>query len=127
MRLYAFRILAALCALHVSGAHWFAMQAMAWTGMLVSRSQETTVVEAVRTTFDGDHPCPLCQAVEEAQKREQENSTATALETVLKLTFVRPSPLFLPFPTATSFEFLSVCAELEPRIEAPPTPPPQLA
>src|SRR5688572_27774761 len=50
------RALAIVCALQVSGAHWLALQTVAWTGMLVTRSQQAGVEEAMRTTFDGQHP-----------------------------------------------------------------------
>src|SRR6188768_3978782 len=88
VRFTAFRILAILCALHVSGAHWLALQTAAWTGMLVSRSQSATVSEAVRTTFDGDHPCPLCQAVEEGQQREKDQESARLIEVLGNLNFI---------------------------------------
>jgi len=44
------------------------MQCVAWAGMVVSYSQESTVAEAVEKTFDGEHPCPLCLAIREAEK-----------------------------------------------------------
>ena len=45
------------------------MQCVAWAGMLVSYSQKGTVAEAVEKTFDGQHPCPLCLAIREAEKQ----------------------------------------------------------
>lgn len=50
------------------GVHWALLQSLAWTGMLLSWSQEVSLVEAVKNTFDGEHPCPLCKAVESGQK-----------------------------------------------------------
>jgi hypothetical protein len=51
------------------GVHWALLQSLAWTGMLLSWSQEVSLVEAVKNTFDGEHPCPLCKAVESGQKQ----------------------------------------------------------
>jgi hypothetical protein len=127
VRLAAFRILAILCALHVSGAHWLALQTAAWTGMLVSRAQTSTVSEAVRTTFDGEHPCALCQAVEEGQQKEKDNESARLVETLANLSFVKPPAVLLPAPTSVSMRFLERAALGCPRVDAPPIPPPRHA
>jgi DNA-binding helix-hairpin-helix protein with protein kinase domain len=127
VRIYALRVLAVICAFQIGGLHWLAMQAMAWTGMLVKRTQETTVVEAVRTTFDGDHPCPLCQAVQDGQQREQESDMTVALEAVLKLNFLRPGVVALPAPSAAEVEYRDYVALGNLRMDSPPTPPPRLA
>ena len=127
MRTIAFKFLAIVCALYVSGAHWCALQAFAWTGMLVSRAQTATVSEAVRTTFDGDHPCALCQAVEEAQQREKENESARLAEALAKVNFLRPAALAVPAPTSEAIVFHERVTLACPRVDAPPSPPPKLA
>jgi hypothetical protein len=127
VRPIAFRILAILCALHVSGAHWLVLQTAAWTGMLVNRSQETTVSEAVRTTFDGEHPCALCQAVEEGQQKEKDNEPARLIEALANLSFIRPAAVILPPPTAVAIHFAEREALGCPRVEKPPIPPPRRA
>ena len=127
MRRIAFQLLAILCALYVSGAHWCALQTLAWTGMLVSRAQTATVSEAVRTTFDGDHPCALCQAVNEGQQRENENDTARLAEALAKLSFLRPPSVVVPAPTAVAFDFEVRVTLVCPRVDTPPSPPPTLA
>jgi hypothetical protein len=60
-------VVAALCL--SLGVHWALLQSLAWTGMLLSWSQEVSLVEAVKNTFDGEHPCPLCKAVESGQQQ----------------------------------------------------------
>ena len=127
MRSIAFKFLAVVCALYVSGAHWCALQAFAWTGMLVSRAQATTVSEAVATTFDGDHPCALCQAVEDAQQREKENDSALLLEALAKVSYLRPAALAVPMPTSEAMIFCERVRLVCPRVDAPPLPPPKLA
>jgi hypothetical protein len=53
--------LAVVSALVVTlGAHWALLQTVAWVGMIITYSQETTLAEAVEMTFDGEHPCRLC-------------------------------------------------------------------
>ena len=60
------------------GLHWALLQTVAWTGMLVSYAQQDDLATAVSKTFDGEHPCPLCTAVEQgrAAERQQEKQTA---------------------------------------------------
>lgn len=53
------------------GLHWALFQTVAWTGMLVSYSRNATFKAAVAQTFDGEHPCPLCKAIEEGRAEEK--------------------------------------------------------
>lgn len=57
---------------------WVLLQTVAWTGMIVSYSQVNSFTEALRMTFDGKHPCPLCKVVEagrdEAKDQEQQKA-----------------------------------------------------
>lgn len=39
--------------------------------MLLTRSQEGTFAEAVKTTFDGEHPCAMCDLVTKGQAEDQ--------------------------------------------------------
>ncbi|HMP76768.1 MAG TPA: hypothetical protein PKE12_10795 [Kiritimatiellia bacterium] len=61
-------LLAFLC---VSNAHLPVLQVMAWTGMLVSYSQDRSFAEAAEMTFDGEHPCPMCTAIKKQQVEEK--------------------------------------------------------
>jgi hypothetical protein len=127
VRQLVFRFLTVMCALYVSGAHWAALQTLAWTGMLVTRTQEVSVKEAVRTTFDGEHPCSLCHAVEEGRRQEKEKEPAPIVEQIAKLSFLRPQPITLPEPTSTPLHYLAVLEFGRTRMSVPPTPPPRLA
>ena len=95
--------------------------------MLVSRAQTATVSEAVSTTFDGDHPCALCQAVEEGQQRDRENDTARLAEALAKLSFLRPPAVDIPAPTSEIVHFQERVTLVCPRVDTPPSPPPRLA
>jgi len=55
-----------LCA--AIGLHWAALQSIAWVGMLIHYSQSGSVATAVEMTFDGRHPCPLCNAIHKAEQ-----------------------------------------------------------
>lgn len=64
LRLARRAVVLALC-LSV-GLQWVVLQGIAWTGMMIKFSQQDSLAEAVSKTFDGEHPCPLCNAVKKA-------------------------------------------------------------
>jgi hypothetical protein len=66
------RIIAASLLALFLGVHWFALQSVGWASMLVSRSQTAGWQEAVRTTFDGEHPCEVCKLVSAGRKAEKQ-------------------------------------------------------
>jgi hypothetical protein len=60
-----------MAAVHLTGGHWGVLQVVAWANMLRTYTQEKGLVEGVKDTFDGEHPCPLCHHIEKAQQEEQ--------------------------------------------------------
>ena len=69
------------------GAHWALLQTVAWTGMIISYSQDATLAEAISMTFDGEHPCKMCKVVKEGRKAEQEKPATSKTETKFDLFF----------------------------------------
>jgi hypothetical protein len=64
---------AAAFALVVSlGLHWAVLQTVAWTGMIVKNSRNSSFTEAVSKTFDGKHPCKLCKAIQQGRAEEKQ-------------------------------------------------------
>jgi hypothetical protein len=57
-------------------AHWALLQTVAWTTMLASNLQSGSLHEAMAKTFDGEHPCCLCNAIATAKKTDQKNPFA---------------------------------------------------
>src|SRR6478672_6809547 len=55
------------------------MQTVAWARMLMDYSRSSTFTVAVAMTFDGDHPCDLCQKVQKAQKEDGTDHKPRAL------------------------------------------------
>ena len=53
------------------GLHWAFLQSLAWVGMVVSYSQETTLPDALVKTFDGSHPCALCKEIAKGKQSEK--------------------------------------------------------
>ncbi|HEY8241761.1 MAG TPA: hypothetical protein VIH35_09955 [Kiritimatiellia bacterium] len=63
-------ILTCLLVALLTGSQWIALQGAAWTGMLVARSVRADIATAVRSTFDGQHPCRMCSAIKQARASE---------------------------------------------------------
>ena len=53
------------------GAHWAALQTVAWTTMLADNLHSSSFSTAVTKTFDGRHPCPLCKAIAAGKQSEK--------------------------------------------------------
>jgi len=107
-----------------TGAHWLALQSVAWATMAVRFSQTDTVAVALEKTFNGQNPCDLCKAVAEGQKNERKEAVLkldVKLELLLQASPIvvlrPPAAVQTPTPVPTFFA----------RTEAPPTPPPRLA
>ena len=120
------KLLLLACALHLSGAHWVVLQVTAWTGMLVVRSQTEGVAEAVKTTFDGEHPCVMCSAIESGQKEEKRNDMdAPMLKALVETKLVAMENAVLPLPAdAGELRWMKFSPMASLRTDAPPTPPP---
>ena len=106
------------------GGHWAILQSVAWLGMTISYSQETTLSVALKKTFDGQHPCKLCLAVKEGQRAERKHDSLK-VQTKLDLACLRIAAFIPPgFPwTLLSFSNEWGLA----RAEVPATPPPRPA
>ena len=66
-----------------TGLHWAALQTIAWATMLAENLQSSSVHDAMTKTFDGQHPCPLCKAIECGKKSEKKSEievNATRIE-----------------------------------------------
>lgn len=94
----AAKFLALVACLHMMGGHWIALKTVAWVGMFVENQRNTSLVEALEKTFDGQHPCALCCAIEKGQQDEGEKRP---VELVYKWNAVLAPPGELP-PMASS-------------------------
>jgi hypothetical protein len=53
-----------------TGAHWGALQTVAWTAMLANNLRTYSIAKAMARTFDGKHPCRLCKVIAAGRKSE---------------------------------------------------------
>ena len=63
-------LLIALGLVHIAFGPNNALQVVAWAKMLADYSTDRSFTEAAEMTFDGEHPCPLCLALEDARAKE---------------------------------------------------------
>ena len=89
-------------------------------------SQDTTLADALRKTFDGEHPCKVCQLVKAGKQAEKKQDSVTRkvetrLESCLANRFI------LPDAPARTRVLPAGAAFLRLRSEPPLTPPPRLA
>ena len=112
-----------VCALVVSiGAHWAALQSVAWVGMVISYSQTSPLAEAVQKTFDGQHPCKICKFVSEGKKSERKD---TLLKTEIKVELFFVAAPALLYPPASPAAGFALADSVPLRHFSPPTPPPK--
>jgi hypothetical protein len=105
------------------GGHWAFLQTVAWVGMTVSYSQNDSISKALSKTFDGKHPCKLCQLVKKGKTTEQESDSQPGLQ---KLDFFSEKTPGFYFSALTPNPF-GLLVQLLSRIDTPPLPPPLLA
>lgn len=109
------------------GMHLVVLQVVAWAGMLVTNVGDHGLIDAVGRTFDGDHPCGLCEFVADAAAGSEENEPERDTTDVLTLKWLvlRDQTVALPPPSKRErIESLSLCAV---RVVAEPgVPPPRV-
>jgi len=81
-------VFCALALLQILGGHWAVLQTGAWIGMIVQYSQQSGLNGAIAQTFDGEHPCPVCKAIQDGKKQEQ--NKRPVLQAKLKQDFLSP-------------------------------------
>jgi hypothetical protein len=105
-----------------TGAHWGALQSVAWTRMLAENLRTTSFADAVSRTFDGQHPCSLCKVIASAKKSEKR---AEFPQPLTKLEFpLTAQSLLLVAPTR--FQLVPISNDVAATLShQPPTPPPR--
>jgi hypothetical protein len=105
-----------------TGAHWAALQTVAWTTMLVNNLCTQSVSAAVSDTFDGQHPCCLCKAIAAGKKSEKKSE---AVSPTLKMEFPLVADRIVSHPPAQFTELSAPDFFAESLVSKPPLPPPR--
>ena len=114
-----------IAALMVSiGAQWAVLQSAAWVGMAVSYSlHERSVTQGLSKTFDGEHPCALCDVVTKGKQSEKKDPIEKVAKVKLVL-FSQTRLIFAVVPSVHHFAPAENEAALR-RLISPPVPPPR--
>ena len=113
--------IAAALALSI-GLHWELLQSVAWVGMIVDYSQNAPLTEALAKTFDGNHPCRLCQEIAKGKRSEKKTECVSVGK---KLEFLYPSEAFVFSAPSHSWEVHWPESTLRSALRLPPVPPPR--
>lgn len=105
------------------GGPWAVLQTAAWCSMAINYSRQAPLRVALKETFDGKHPCSLCEVVRKGRSEDRRGPTAP-----------RAIRIEAALPTATG-ELWSGRLPCRPvfssdqtaisRFERPPLPPPR--
>jgi hypothetical protein len=104
------------------GLHWAFLQAVAWTGMIVSYSQNAPLTEAMAKTFDGKHPCKLCKQIATEKKSEHKQDAGFQIG---KLEFSYAPVEFIFCAPALFWKLGDSARTLQTLIYSPAVPPPR--
>jgi hypothetical protein len=109
------------------GLHWAVLQSAAWVGMAVAYSVEKgSLTDGLSDTFDGNHPCRLCKAVQQGQESKSEDNQAPTTKTKeVKLTLALVTVPQFVFSPSAPHQWIMTSSDLKTRREEPATPPPQ--
>jgi hypothetical protein len=104
------------------GLHWAFLQSVAWVGMVISYSEDTTLTQALVKTFDGRHPCSLCKEIAQHKQAEKKPESRPDWK---KFEFSY-SPVAFIFQAPSSFwEMRRPDSAADLLNSAPPAPPPR--
>jgi hypothetical protein len=106
------------------GLHWAFFQSVAWVGMVITYSQKGTLTQAIVKTFDGKHPCSLCNQIAKAQKSQKKSDRHFEVK---KLEFISAVQVIASY-APNHFQLQSAGNSSAPQFsEIPPLPPPRSA
>ncbi len=88
----------------IAGGHWAVLQTVAWTGMVVEYSKDSSLATALTKTFSGKAPCKMCLAIETGKQKENRLPATVKAESKIGKFLVGPA-IEAPAPTGKHFEF----------------------
>jgi len=111
----------------IAGGHWAALQTVAWTGMIIEYSKDSSLGAALSKTFSGQAPCKLCHSIE-AGKQKERRLPATVKADKKFEKFLARSPVTIPIPSVRDYLYPPFC-HMSPAMRpmAPPGPVPRQA
>jgi hypothetical protein len=119
------QVIAAVALFFIIGGHWGVLQTVAWANMIWTYStQDGSVLAGAKKTFDGEHPCNMCDSIKEAKKQEKKAPEILSATKKIELFALNDASL-LPVPVSDPFQFplpRNLTAESRPHSPATPVP-----
>ena len=98
------------------------LQGVAWVTMVHDFSKSGSLSQAVEKTFDGQHPCPLCQKLSKARAAEEKAPVTVKIDKKAEV-FIATSGFDLPLPVVDPMIYGPPLFVVMPeRFVAPPVP-----
>lgn len=103
------------------------LQLGAWSWMLVSYSQDTSLKQAIKETFGDERPCDVCRVIDTAEQNQQ--STTSELPNTklkeIKLMLGLARPTTIAHISVTPLTYDEQTSRLLSVSQLVPTPPPR--
>ncbi len=119
------QVIAAAALFFIIGGHWGVLQTVAWANMIWTyTTQDGSVLLGAKKTFDGEHPCPMCDSIKAAKKQEKKAPEILSSTKKIELFALNDASL-LPVPVSAPFQFplpRNLTAESRPHSPAAPVP-----
>ena len=98
---------------------------MAWANMIWTYTTlDGSVLAGAKKTFNGEHPCNMCDSIKEAKKHEKKAPEILSATKKIELIALNDANL-LPVPVSAPFQFplpRNLTAESRPHSPATPVP-----
>lgn len=103
------------------------LQLGAWSWMITSYSQESSIEQAIKETFGGERPCDLCMIIQAVDETEQDTPLNVNESIKLTLMLGLAQPIIVERPRPEAIIGSHIAQEPENALMVVPTPPPRLA
>jgi hypothetical protein len=108
----------------IAGGHWAVLQTVAWTGMVVVYSKDSSLAAALTKTFSGKAPCKMCCAIEAGKQKESRLPATVKADKKLDKFLARSAPSAPVRPESRFFYPPVIGDEASARPTSPPAPVP---
>lgn len=101
------------------------LQLGAWTWMVASYAQESSIEQAFKETFSGDRPCEMCKLITAVDEAQEETAVNIAESSKLTLLFELAKPIQIHVPKQDVCNVRYAIRHPKDALRSVPTPPPR--
>lgn len=108
----------------IAGGHWAVLQTVAWTGMAIEYSRDSSLAAALTKTFSGKAPCKMCKTIEAGKEKESRLPASVKADKKIDK-FLARSGRAIPLPPPAQFSYPPIPDDsVSIRSTSPPAPVP---